>query len=250
MTLVLLILGLLCLGYYAACVLYAGFGASFLWIWLVGGIAFLILAGALFYCDKQGIAIHIPFPLKCVLGTGLVCCIGLFLVMEGLIFSGMGKKGQPELDYIVVLGCQVNGEKPSKFLRKRLETAKEYLRANPGTKAVLSGGQGSGEDISEAECMRRYLSKAGIGEDRLILEDQSTTTYENLKFSQEYLKADRDTVGIVTNNFHVYRSLRIAAKAGYTQTVGIAAPAGTVLQIHYLVREFFALMRELLRGSV
>ena len=69
----------------------------------------------------------------------------------------MKAKGIENLDYIVVLGCQVKGTKPSKALKYRLDTAKEYMQANPETIAVLSGGQGKMEEISEAECMRRYL---------------------------------------------------------------------------------------------
>lgn len=250
MAIVLIILGILCVGYYIASVIYAGFGASFIWIWLFGGLALMIFGGTLQYCRKQGVSLQIPFPFKCILGTALACLMFLFLVMEGLIFSGMCQKGTPGLDYIIVLGCQVKGERPSKALSERLETALTYLEENPDTKAVLSGGQGKGEDITEAECMRRYLEAAGIDGERLILEDTSTTTVENLVNSQSYLNEATDTVGIVTNNFHVYRSVRIARKAGYVQVCGIAAPSRTVLQPHYLVREFLALTKELLQKNI
>lgn len=250
MAIVLIILGILCIGYYTASVIYAGVGASFIWIWLFGGLALLILGGTSLYCRKQGITLQIPFPMKCIFGTGVVCLGVLFLVMEGLIFSEMGQKGQPDLDYIIVLGCQVKGERPSKALAERLETALSYLEENPDTKAILSGGQGKGENITEAECMRRYLCEAGIDEGRLILEGESTTTLENLTNSQNYLDESTDTVGIVTNNFHVYRSVRIARKAGYVHVCGIAAPSRTVLQPHYLVREFFALTKELIRKNI
>ena len=126
-------------------------------------------------------------------------------------------------------------------MQERLETAEAYLEKYPDTKAVLSGGQGPGEHISEAECMFRYLTKAGISEERLIKEDLSTTTVENL---------ERNTVGVVTNNFHVYRSMRIAKKSGYLQVCGIAAPSRTVLQLHYLVRECFALTKEILQKNI
>ena len=94
--------------------------------------------------------------------------------------------------------------------------------------------------------MRRYLENAGVDSSRLLMEDQSTTTAENLLYSQKYL----DTVGIVTNNFHVYRSIRIAKKAGYVNVCGIAAPSRSVLQLHYLVREFFALTKELIQKNI
>lgn len=250
MGIALIIFGILCVGYYIASVIYAGFGASFIWIWLIGGLILMICGGTLEYCRKQGIILQIPFSFKCIFGTVLACLAFLFLVMEGLIFSGMFQKGEKGLDYIIVLGCQVKGERPSKALTERLETALSYLEENSATKAVLSGGQGKGEDITEAECMRRYLEQAGIDSGRLILEDTSTTTVENLVNSQNYLDEAVDTVGIVTNNFHVYRSVRIARKAGYMQVCGIAAPSRTVLQLHYLVRECLALTKELLQKNI
>lgn len=214
MALFLIFLGLFCIGYYIAGVTYAGFSVSMIWIWLAGGITLIFLGGLIIYCKRHGITQGIPFSVKCMAGTGVVCAMILFLVMEGLILSGMSQKGKPDLDYLVILGCQVKGEHPSKALRERLETAQAYLEEYPETKAVLSGGQGTGEKISEAECMFRYLTKAGISRERLVKEDLSTTTVENLEFSKKFFNQERDTVGIVTNNFHVYRSMRIAKKAG------------------------------------
>lgn len=101
------------------------------------------------------------------------------------VLSAMKGKGRENLDYVVVLGAHVKGELPSKALLKRLEAALDYGEKNPETKLVLSGGQGFGENITEALCMKRYLVKNGISSDRLILEEKSTDTRENLKFSDE-----------------------------------------------------------------
>lgn len=235
-----MIVGLLCIGYYIRSVCYAGFGISMIWIWLAGGGILLLLGGA-------GCFRPFPFWLKLFLAVGTVGAGSLFLVMEGLILSGMKQKGVPGLSFLLVLGCKVNGERPSKALKERVLTAAEYLRENPETKAILSGGQGAGENISEAECMRRMLVQEGISEERLILEQRSTTTVENLTFSQRFFDQERDGVGLVTSNFHVYRSVYIGKKAGYRKIYGIAAPARTVLLLHYMVRECFALLRELFR---
>ena len=156
----------------------------------------------------------------------------------------------PNLEYIIVLGAHVEGTRLTLALLERTRRALQYLEENPDTKAILSGGQGSGEDITEAECMRRYLEDSGIDSARLLIEDESTTTVENLKFSQKFVNAGVNTVGIVTNNFHVYRSVRIARKAGYVNVCGIAAPSRSVLQLHYLVREFFALTKELIQKNI
>lgn len=235
-----MIVGLLCIGYYICSVCYAGFRISMIWIWLAGGGILLLVGGADF--------LHpFPFWLKFSLWLGIVGVGSLFLVMEGLILSGMRQKKVPGLSFLLVLGCKVNGERPSKALKDRVLTAAEYLRENPETRAVLSGGQGRGEEISEAECMRRLLIREGISEERLILEEHSTTTLENLTFSQCFLNRERDEVGLVTSNFHVYRSMYIGKKTGYKKVYGIGAPARTILLLHYMVRECFALLREFFR---
>ena len=92
-------------------------------------------------------------------------------------------KIKENLDYIIVLGAHVNGVRLSKALLERTRRALEYLEKNPKTRAVLSGGQGEGETIGEAEAMCRYLEDHGISRERLILEDRSTNTKENLDFS-------------------------------------------------------------------
>ena len=247
---VLMIMGIVFILYYIACVLYAGMGASFIWIWLVGGLALVVLGGTLLVCRKHGIVLQIPFSAKCLFQTAIACMAVIFLIGEGLIFSGMLQKGRPDLDYIIVLGCQVKGERPSKALKERLETAKDYLEKNPDTKAILSGGMGTGEMITEAECMYRYLVDAGVDSRRLLIEDTSTTTLENLQNSQNFLDKETCSAGIVTNNFHVYRSVALARKVGYLNVCGIAAPSRTILQPHYLVREFLALMKEILKKNV
>ena len=104
------------------------------------------------------------------------------------------------LEYIIVLGAHVQGTRLTLALLERTRRALQYLEENPETKAVLSGGQGEGEDISEAQAMCNYLVEHGIDRERLILEGRSTSTTENLKFSLEIIGLDH-SVGVVTNNF-------------------------------------------------
>ena len=82
-------------------------------------------------------------------------------------------KPRSDLDYIIVLGAHVNGTKLTLALLERVRRALLYLEENPGTKAVLSGGRGDGERISEAEAMYRYLTEHGISPERLIKEERS-----------------------------------------------------------------------------
>ena len=135
-------------------------------------------------------------------------------------FSGMLQKPSRNLDTLIVLGAQVNGTKLSNSLKLRLERAKEYLDENPETIAVVSGGKGSGEEISEAEAMYEYLVSQGIDETRLIKENRSTNTNENLKYSLALLEEKSNKkpgnlrIGIVTNGFHVFRGTSIGKKDG------------------------------------
>ena len=117
---------------------------------------------------------------------------------------------------VIILGCQVRGEMPSQMLKRRLDAALEVLDENPEAVCVMSGGRGNGEDISEAECMRRYLTAAGIDEARLYAEDKSTSTRENIAFSAEILEklGISENIMLVTNEFHQYRAYIYASRAG------------------------------------
>lgn len=123
------------------------------------------------------------------------------------------------------------------------------LTENPDTLVVVSGGKGSNEPISEAQGMYEYLLTKGISPDRILLEDRSTNTKENLQFSRPLIPQDA-TVGIVTNNFHVYRSTRLAAQQGYPQAYGLSAPSDTAMQANNMFREFFGVVKDLLYGNM
>ncbi len=242
--------GILFLLYYVMAVMYAGLETSIIWIWLIGGLLLMAAGGALLYMKKHEIVLVIPSLVKWIAGIILAAGIAVFAIGEFWIFSGIVQKGEPDLDYIVVLGCQVRGDVPSRALSERIEAAEAYLKANPETIAILSGGKGTGENISEAQCMRDWLVKAGIEEERLIMEANSTSTVENLQFSSEFLDEEKASVGVVSNNFHIYRSVAIAKKQGYENVCGIAAPSRSMLQPHFLVRECMALWKEKLLGNI
>lgn len=146
---------------------------------------------------------------------------------------------------VVVLGCRVYGERASLMLRERLDAAVEYLEENPEAKCVVSGGQGPGENISEAECMYRYLINKGIDSNRIYKEDQSTSTEENLGFSMEVImKNELNTeVAIVSNEFHLYRAYRYARQTGL-ETGCIPAHTAEWLFPTYYVRELYGIVFE------
>lgn len=240
--------GILCLIYYILIILYAGITADFAWIWLMAAAA-LSGIGALIRCERYHPGI-VPTWLRwtsiSVIGVGIL----LFLFLCAGIIKGMYSQGSKDLEYVIVLGAQVKGDKPSRALKKRLNKALEYAEENPETILILSGGQGSGEDITEAKCMEEYLTEHGISEQRMILEERSTTTKENLKFSDELTGCGTARTGILSNNFHIYRAVKLAEKLGYSSPEGVAAPSDPVMQLHYVVREAFALVKERVTGNI
>ena len=258
MELVFVILGSMCILYFAGIVLYAGLSSLFPCIWAAGGLFFYGLALLLHFREKFSFlaAFEIPVFIQYILGFGIGILLILFLAVEGCILSGMLREPSKDLDYIIVLGAQVNGNRLSNSLLLRLERAEKYLEENLDTKAVLSGGKGKGENISEAQAMYAYLEKHGISQDRLILEDKSVNTNENLKFSLEILdqrekgKAREKSIGIVTNGFHIYRGVCIGKKQGCTHLEGVPAKSNRFLQVNYLVREFFGILKDKAVGNI
>lgn len=159
-------------------------------------------------------------------------------------------KIKENLDYIIVLGAHVNGVRLSKALLERTRRALEYLEKNPKTRAVLSGGQGEGETISEAEAMRRYLEDHGISRERLILEDGSTNTKENLDFSLALIGDLNAPIGVVTNHFHVFRGVAIGKKCGCKNIYPIPSRYRSWRLVIYIPREILAIIKDKIMGNL
>ena len=153
------------------------------------------------------------------------------------------------LEYIIVLGAHVQGTRLTLALLERTRRALQYLEENPETKAVLSGGQGEGEDISEAQAMCNYLVEHGIDRERLILEGRSTNTTENLKFSLEIIGLDH-SVGVVTNNFHVFRGTAIGKKCGCKEIYPIPSRYRSWRLLIYIPREILAIIKDKIMGNL
>ncbi len=168
------------------------------------------------------------------------------LIAEIPIVRSAVEKPKQDADYVVVLGAGVYGEEPSVTLQHRLEGAMRYLNANPAAKAVVSGGQGEGEDISEAECMRRYLVEHGIEPERILPEDRSTSTKENLAFSKAVIEADGgdpSRIAVVSSRYHLYRAKTIASTLGM-DAVGVAGSDGYPIYVFGMyLREAVAVMK-------
>lgn len=247
MYVVLFLVGIAFLIYFLCVAFFVGHGTNFYFIWLILAVVVMTFAILL----KRGFFItHFPLWIRRIFVILLCMGVMIFGIVEGFIISGFSMKGQPGADYVIVLGAQMKADGPSKALQYRLDEAIRYLNENPSSKVIVSGGQGSDEHISEAQGMYEYLVEKGIEKDRIIKEDKSVNTTQNLAFSAEYLDRERDSVAVVTNNFHVFRAVKIAEKAGYQNVCGIAAKGEPFLQINNMMREFFGVMKDFLFGNM
>ena len=242
-----IVVGLLCIVYFGAIHIIAIHGTNFYYIWLLMGLV-LIAWGI---CMKRGILIPLlPVWMRraCLVLFAFGCV--LFVFVEGCIVSGFVAKAPAGLDYVIVLGAQMKAHGPSRVLKMRLDTAYDYLVENPDTNVIVSGGQGDDEHVSEAQGMYDYLVEKGIAPERIIREDQSRNTSQNIDFSSAYLNKEENSVGIVFNNFHIFRATHIAKKSGFKQVYGIAAPSELLMQGNNMLREFMGVMKDFLVGNI
>lgn len=181
-----------------------------------------------------------------LLKIGTCLYMGFFIFMSGFIFIN-SKANETNFtdDALIVLGCALHGEKPSPTLYRRLEKAVIYAENNKKALIVVSGGQGPQESITEAEAMKRYLVKNGIDENRIILEDKSTSTYENFKFSKAILDKSFDrnyTVCYITSDFHSYRANSLA-KINGLETLSFNCSTDIYSFIPLYLRECLAIIK-------
>lgn len=237
--LILWIVGIFCLGYFIMYGMFAGFTNTFTYFWLAVGVFSIGLAILSKWLKKHDKAVlkDIVEEVRTIFFIALVAVVGVeaFIVAYGRFVP------DENADYMIVLGAQVIGTEPSYNLVQRLDTAYDYLIENPRTIVVLSGGKGSGEEISEAQAMAEYLQKKGISKERMILESKSVNTYENIKYSKKWIKEDKSVV-IVTNSFHIMRSVQCAKTQGLKNVQGLGASIHWYTVPNLYLREFFACM--------
>lgn len=186
-----------------------------------------------------------------------VFCLGaaFFLVLEAVVIAGAHTDAEGhDVSCVIILGAGVNGTVPSLSLKTRLDAALDFLADKPDVPVICSGGQGGGEEISEAECMARYLISHGVAAERILREERSASTRENFDFSLALMAEEGiDTTAdfaFVSSDYHLARARRMA---GVPWVYGVAAkmPRGVyfdALEVNYFVREAFGLAHELVFG--
>ena len=239
----------------AVCVCYgfvvfgARSGTKFFLVWFFGAFFFLTCA----LLVRSGWPSFIPGPVRGIFYAVVAIGVLLVVVIETNVVKHFRETAAPDLDYIIVLGAQIRETGPTVVLRWRLDAAYAYLVENPDTVCVTAGGQGANEPCPEAEMMRDYLVEAGISPERIVTETTSRNTVENIR-NVLALPGLPDPaaarVGIVTNDFHMYRALAIAKKQGIVHAQGISARSLALFLPNNMFREVAGVLKDRLQGNM
>lgn len=184
-----------------------------------------------------------------------ILCIGLIVagVTEAFIIHASFGNPKEACQYVVVLGAKVRPDGPSVSLMDRIRAAADYMNAHPEVTAVVSGGKGADEPISEAQCMYQELTALGIDPDRIWMEDQATSTWENLQFSLNLIESKTGTrpekIGILSSEYHLFRASLFADACG-VESVGIPAATSRLSQkVNHFMREVAGVWHYIILGG-
>lgn len=186
--------------------------------------------------------------------TGCVCAgFILFAVTEAFIIHASFGQRDRSCQYVVVLGCLVRENGPSVSLQNRIDAAYDYLTEHPDVIAIVSGGQGADEHMSEAQCMYNELVAKGIDPARVWMEDQAISTWTNLQYSTELIEAKTgqrpQTIGILSSEYHLLRASLQAKDLGL-DPVGIPAKTTNPMDaLNHFLREVAGIWHYFLLGG-
>ena len=172
-----------------------------------------------------------------------------FAAVEFMLVKSGKSDSQTEKNYLIILGAGINGETLSLSLYERLKTGLQYLEKYPDAVVVVSGGQGRGEAITEAEAMRRFLVDNGIDQSRIMLESKSTSTMENFKYSKKLIEEQSGKpvgeISFITSSFHIFRSKMLARRNGL-KACAISAKTPDQIVVQMYIREYLAFFKSLI----
>ena len=223
----------------------------------IGNTAGMLACAALFfttiYWSKLIVLLseNKVFRITAIIITAIAVVLVILAIVISVFMLSAVNLPPPENTTVIILGCKVKGDRPSLMLSKRINAAYEYLSENPSAMCIVSGGQGSDEIMSEAECMKRELVKKGIVEERIIMENKSTSTDENLRFSLEKMQENglSESVTIVTSEFHQLRAKMIASEY-FPESYAVSAPTAWYLLPTYWVREWFGVTYQFVLNNI
>lgn len=238
---ILLILGITSILYFFAITLAMRYLNLFNFIWVFIGIAFILLH----QFKETIIAIYKKTPKigKVFFWSSVIIFLLSFAVVESLIAANAKTSAAENADYIIILGSRTHKNIPSFAMAHRVIASLKYIKENPNAQVVLTGGKTSSAEISEAEIMLGLLQKKGVEPNRIIIENRSKNTYQNLKYSSSLIDIDKKVL-IVSSEFHLFRAKLIAAKIGYKDVGTAASKTPRLLLPHYLLREYLAVIKD------
>ena len=177
----------------------------------------------------------------CVLAAGGLGFTG-FCGYNCVKMAEYSQKPLEQVNCVMILGCQVRGNEPGNELLNRMNTALPLIEANLGCPVIVTGGQGRGEYITEADCMKQWLISQGVEESRIYTECESHSTATNFANAAPILEelGISDGIAVVTNDFHQYRADIYARRLGL-ETGHYSAPTRALVFPNYLIRELAAL---------
>lgn len=231
---------------YGMTVMFVGSGSGFFAFWYALALALVIIGWAVY----SGAWLSVPVVLRRIVEIAGALFLVFIIATQVMIAGEFDDRGEPDLDYLIVLGAQVRPTGPSVALKSRLDAAADYLFENEETVCIVSGGQGPNEPVAEADAMAAYLEQRGIDPARIIREDQSLNTTQNIEYSLQFIDGANDRVGIVTNNYHLFRAMAIARKHGISHVSGIAAGATPWYLPNNMTRESFGLAKDFAFGNL
>ncbi len=175
----------------------------------------------------------------------VLAAVAVCAVMSSFMIAAAAKKPSADGGTVVVLGARVLGDRPSRMLRNRLDAAAAYLTDNPSANCVVSGGLGKDEHYTEAYVMKKYLVACGIASARIVEEDRSTDTHENIAFSLALIRQHGwdERLVIATQEFHQYRAATLAKRAGVEKVSAATCMSPWHLLLCYWIRECAAIAR-------
>ena len=219
-------------------------------------VCVLLIVLILFYTLMPLVGLKFPRFAKVLTRICTICLvIGLIVVgiTEVLIVKASFGGPKEQVQYMVVLGAKVRNDGPSVSLWDRIYGAAEYLEEHPDTIAIVSGGQGADEPMTEAQAMYDELIALGIDPDRVWLEEKATSTWENLTFALDLIEEKTgerpEKLGILSSEYHLFRAKLFAKECG-VEAVGIPARTSRLSQrINHFMREVAGVWHYLILGG-
>ena len=234
----------LCAAYFALLAVNIGIRGSFLFIWPVFSALFLLSAGVVGIFRTRSVSQRVRVTVITAAAAAVVLFFGTSLVIASYSYgdySGSEKYG-------IVLGARVNDREPGDALTRRLESAYIWASEHPETVLILSGGQGEGEDVTEADAMETWLCDRGIPETRILKDPVSRDTREEILLSLRLMNPGENAV-VITDGYHLFRARKIAEKEGACLS-GLPARTNPLFGVHFWVREIFAVWKDKYLGRM